>query len=96
MFYPLIMYKEMTEKIYGKFTQNGIVTEVKPSADEEARMMRQMSFLPEGLKNESTVLVDKDKAVGIVLDVRMWIEVRKVGEVWFVESFGYDININNE
>jgi hypothetical protein len=90
------MYKEMTEKIYGKFTQKGIVTEVKPSADEEARMMRQMSFLPEGLKNESTVLVDKDKAVGIVLDVRMWIEVRKVGEVWFVESFGYDININNE
>ena len=86
----------MTEKIYGKFTQKGIVTEVKPSADEEARMMRQMSFLPEGLKNESTVLVDKDKAVGIVLDVRMWIEVRKVGEVWFVESFGYDININNE
>ena len=86
----------MTEKIYGKFTQKGIVTEVKPSADEEPRMMRQMSFLPEGLKNESTVLVDKDEAVGIVLDVRMWIEVRKVGEVWFVESFGYDININNE
>ena len=85
------MYKEMTEKIYGKFTQKGIVTEVKPSADEEARMMRQMSFLPEGLKNESTVLVDKDKAVGIVLDVRMWIEVRKVGEVWFVESFGYEL-----
>ena len=81
----------MTEKIYGKFTQKGIVTEVKPSADEEARMMRQMSFLPEGLKNESTVLVDKDKAVGIVLDVRMWIEVRKVGEVWFVESFGYEL-----
>ena len=85
-----------TTTIYGQFTQKGIVTEVKPSADEEARMMRQMSFLPEGLKNESTVLVDKDKAVGIVLDVRMWIEVRKVGEVWFVESFGYDININNE
>lgn len=86
----------MTEKIYGKFTQKGIVAEVKPNAVEEARMMRQMSFLPEGLQNESTVLVDKDKAVGIVLDVRMWIEVRKVGEVWFVESFGYDININNE
>ena len=86
----------MTEKIYGKFTQKGIVTEVKPSADEEARMMRQMSFLPEGLKNESTVLVDKDEAAGIVLDVRMWIEVVKRGEVWFVESFGYDININNE
>lgn len=81
----------MTEKIYGKFTQKGIVTEVKPSADEEARMMRQMSFLPEGLKNESTVLVDKDEAVGIVLDVRMWIEVRKAGEVWFVESFGYEL-----
>ena len=81
----------MTEKIYGKFTQKGIVTEVKPSADEEARMMRQMTFLPEGLKNESTVLVDKDEAVGIVLDVRMWIEVRKAGEVWFVESFGYEL-----
>ena len=87
------MYKEMTEKIYGKFTQKGIVTEVKPSAGEEARMMRQMSFLPEGLKNESTVLVDKDEAVGIVLDVRMWIEVRKAGEVWFVESFGYEIKL---
>lgn len=85
------MYKEMTEKIYGKFTQKGIVTEVKPSADEEARMMRQMSFLPEGLQNESTVLVDKDEAAGIVLDVRMWIEVRKAGEVWFVESFGYEL-----
>ena len=81
----------MTEKIYGKFTQKGIVTEVKPSADEEPRMMRQMSFLPEGLKNESTVLVDKDEAAGIVLDVRMWIEVRKAGEVWFVESFGYEL-----
>ena len=92
MFYPLIMYKEMTEKIYGKFTQKGIVTEVKPSADEEPRMMRQMSFLPEGLKNESTVLVDKDEAAGIVLDVRMWIDVRKAGEVWFVESFGYELN----
>jgi len=91
MFYPLIMYKEMTEKIYGKFIQKGIVTEVKPSAVEEARMMRQMLFLPEGLKNESTVLVDKDEAVGIVLDVRMWIEVRKAGEVWFVESFGYEL-----
>ena len=80
-----------TTTIYGKFTQKGIVSEVKPSADEEARMMRQMSFLPEGLKNESTVLVDKDEATGIVLDVRMWIEVRKAGEVWFVESFGYEL-----
>ena len=81
----------MTEKIYGKFTQKGIVTEVKPSADEEVRMMRQMLFLPEGLKNESTVLVEKDEAAGIVLDVRMWIEVRKAGDVWFVESFGYEL-----
>lgn len=81
----------MTEKIYGKFTQKGIVAEVKPSADEEARMMRQMTFLPEGLKNESTVLVDNVEAAGIVLDVRMWIEVRKAGEVWFVESFGYEL-----
>ncbi len=85
-----------TSKIFGKFTQKGIVSEVKPSADEELRMMRQMLFLPEGLRNESTVLVGKDEAVGIVLDVRMWIEVRKAGEVWFVEGFGYDININNE
>ena len=80
-----------TSKIYGKFTQKGIVSEVKPCADKEARMMRQMSFLPEGLKNESTVLVDKGEAAGIVLDVRMWIEVRKAGEVWFVESFGYEL-----
>ena len=80
-----------TTTIYGKFTQKGIVSEVKPSADEEARMMRQMLFLPEGLKNESTVLVDKDEATGIMLDVRMWIEVRKAGEVWFVESFGYEL-----
>ena len=80
-----------TTTIYGKFTQKGIVSEVKPSADEEARMMRQMLFLPEGLKNESTVLVNKDEAVGIVLDVRMWIEVRKAGEIWIVESFGYEL-----
>ena len=81
----------MTEKIYGKFTQKGIVSEVKPSADEEPRMMRQMTFLPEGLQNESTVLVNQNEAAGIVLDVRMWIEVRKAGEVWFVESFGYEL-----
>ena len=80
-----------TSKIYGQFTQKGIVSEVKPSADQEPRMMRQMLFLPEGLKNESTVLVNKDEVVGIVLDVRMWIEVRKAGEVWFVESFGYEL-----
>ena len=85
------MYKEMTEKIYGKFTQKGIVSEVKPSADQEPRMMRQMSFLPEGLRNESTVLVNQDEAAGIVLDVRMWIEVRKAGEVWFCEAFGYEL-----
>ena len=78
-----------TTTIYGKFTQKGIVSEVKPNAEEEARMMRQMSFLPEGLRNESTVLVNQDEAAGIVLDVRMWIEVRKAGEVWFVKSFGY-------
>jgi hypothetical protein len=85
------MYKEMTEKIYGKFTQKGIVSEVKPSVGEEARMMRQMSFLPEGLKNESTVLVNQNEAAGIVLDVRMWIEVRKAGELLFAESFGYEL-----
>ena len=81
----------MTEKIYGKFTQAGPVCEVKPSAEEGPRMMRQMSFLPDGLKNESTVLVDRNEAAGIVLDLRMWVEVRKSGEVWFVESFGYEL-----
>ena len=86
----------MTEKIYGKFTQKGIVSEVKPSADEEVRMMRQMLFLPEGLKNESTVLVDKDEAVGIVLDVRMWIEVVKRGDLYFLVSFGYELNVIND
>ena len=80
-----------TTTIYGKFTQKGIVTEVKPSADEEARMMRQMLFLPEELKNESTVLVDNVESAGIVLDVRMWIEVRKAGELLFAESFGYEL-----
>ena len=80
-----------TTTIYGKFTQKGIDSEVKPSADQEPRMMRQITFLPEGLQNESTVLVNQDEAAGIVLDVRMWIEVRKAGEVWFVESFGYEL-----
>ena len=82
-----------TSKIYGQFTQKGHVSEVKPNAEEEPRMMRQMSFLPEGLRNETTVLVDKDEAAGIVLDVRMWVEVRKAGEVWFVESFGYELKL---
>ena len=85
-----------TSKIYGKFTQKGHVSEVKPSAAEEVRMMRQMSFLPEGLRNETTVLVEKDEAAGIVLDVRMWVEVRKAGEVWFCEGFGYELNVIND
>ena len=86
----------MTEKIYGKFTQKGIVSEVKPSADQEPRMMRQMSFLPEGLQNESTVLVDNVEAAGIVLDVRMWIEVVKRGDLYFLVSFGYELNVIND
>ena len=85
-----------TKIIYGQFTQKGIVSEVKPSADEEARMMRQMTFLPEGLQNESTVLVDKDEAAGIVLDVRMWIEVVKRGDLFFLVSFGYELNVIND
>ena len=85
-----------TKIIYGQFTQKGIVSEVKPNADEEARMMQQMLFLPEGLKNESTVLVDKDEAVGIVLDVRMWIEVVKRGDLYFLVSFGYELNVIND
>ena len=86
----------MTEKIYGKFTQKGIVSEVKPSADQEPRMMRQMSFLPEGLQNESTVLVDNVEAAGIVVDVRMWIEVVKRGDLYFLVSFGYELNVIND
>ena len=34
-----------TETIYGKFTQAGPVTEVKPSADEEARMRKSGDLL---------------------------------------------------
>ena len=90
------MQNTNTETIYGKFTQKGIVSEVKPSAVEEARMMRQMSFLPEGLRNESTVLVNKDEAAGIVLDVRMWIEVVKRGDLYFLVSFGYELNVIND
>ena len=81
----------MTEKVYGKFTQAGPVCEVKPSAEEGPRMMRQMSFLPDGLKNESTVLVDRNEAAGIVLDLRMWVEVRKSGELLFAEDLGYEL-----
>ena len=81
----------MTEKIYGKFTQAGPVTEVKPSADEEPLMMRQMTFLPEGLQNPSLILVNRNEAAGIVLDVRMWVEVRKAGDLLFAESFGYEL-----
>ena len=80
-----------TETIYGQFTQAGPVTEVKPSADEEARMMRQMTFLPEGLRNPSLILVNRNEATGIVLDVRMWVEVRKSGDLLFAESFGYEL-----
>ena len=80
-----------TERIYGRFSQSGPVTEVRPSANEEPRMMRQMTFLPEGLQNATMVLVDRDEAVGIVLDVRMWIEVEKRGELWFLISFGYEL-----
>ena len=85
-----------TKIIYGQFTQKGIVSEVKPSADEEARMMRQMAFLPEGLQNESTVLVNQNEAAGIVLDVRMWIEVVKRGDLYFLVSFGYELNVIND
>ena len=85
-----------TTTIYGKFTQKGLVAEVKPSAEQEPRMMRQMLFLPAGLRNESTVLVDKDEAAGIVLDVRMWIEVEKRGELYFLVSFGYELNVVND
>ena len=55
-----------------------------------------MTFLPEGLQNESTVLVNQDEAAGIVLDVRMWIEVVKRGDLYFLVSFGYELNVIND
>ena len=82
-------FKMASEKIYGKFTQKGIVAEVKPSAEEEARMMRQMTFLPEGLKNEMTVIVDLNKASQIVLDLPMVIETQKRNELYFLTHFEY-------
>ena len=78
-----------TTTIYGKFTQKGIVSEVKPNADEEARMMRQMSFRPDGLKNEMTVIVTLHMATQIVLDVPMAIEAQKRNELYFLTHFEY-------
>ncbi len=80
--------------IYGHFTQSGPLCEVKPSAEEEARMMREMTFLPEGLKNETMILMDDVEAETVLLDERVWVEVRKEGDLWFAESFGYELKIN--
>ena len=77
------------EKIYGKFTQKGIVSEIKTSAEEDTRMMRQMSFRPDGLKNEMTVIVSLDMATQIVLDVPMAIEVQKKNDLYFLTHFEY-------
>ena len=85
-----MMQNTNNETIYGQFTQVGPMTEVRPSAGEEARMMRQMTFLPEGLRNPSLILVNRDEAPSIVLDVRMWVEVRKSGDLLFAVVFGYD------
>ena len=78
-----------SEKIYGKFTQKGIVSEIKSSAEEDTRMMRQMSFLPDGLKNEMTVIVSLHTATQIVLDVPMAIEAQKRNELYFLTHFEY-------
>lgn len=78
-----------TTTIYGKFTQKGIVSEIKTSAEEDTRMMRQMSFRPDGLKNEMTVIVTLHMATQIVLDVPMAIEAQKRNELYFLTHFEY-------
>ena len=78
-----------SEKIYGKFTQKGIVSEIRSSAEEDTRMMRQMSFLPDGLKNEMTVIVTLHTATQIVLDVPMAIEAQKRNDLYFLTHFEY-------
>lgn len=79
-----------TTTIYGQFTEAGPVTEVKPSADEEVQMMRQMTFLPEGLLNPSLILVDKYEAKYITLNQRMCVDVQKSGDLLFAVDFGYE------
>jgi len=78
-----------SETIYGKFTQKGIVSEIKSSPEEDTRMMRQMSFLPDGLKNEMTVIVTLHTATQIVLDVPMAIEAQKKNDLYFLTHFEY-------
>ena len=78
-----------SEKIYGKFTQKGIVSEIRSSAKEDTRMMRQMSFLPDGLKNEMTVIVSLHTATQIVLDVPIAIEAQKKNDLYFLTHFEY-------
>ena len=78
-----------SERIYGKFTQKGIVSEIKSSAEEDTRMMRQMSFLPDGLKNEMTVIVSLQMATQIVLDVPIAIEAQKKKDLYFLTQFEY-------
>ncbi len=78
-----------SETIYGKFTQKGIVSEIKSSAEEDTRMMRQMSFLPDGLKNEMTVVVDLNKASQIILDLPIVIEAQKKNDLYFLTHFEY-------
>ena len=82
-------FKMASETIYGKFTQKGIVSEIRSSAKEDTRMMRQMSFLPDGLKNEMTVIVSLHTATQIVLDVPMAIEAQKKNDLYFLTHFEY-------
>jgi hypothetical protein len=81
--------------IYGHFTQSGPLCEVKPSAEEEACMMRQMTFLPEGLKHETMILMDDIQAKTVLLDERVWVEVRKEGDLCFAKGFGYELDVIN-
>jgi len=85
----------MCNTIYGTFTHQGPLSEIKPSPEEDARMMRQMTFRPEGLKHDMLILMDDIQAKTMLLDERVWVEVRKVGELWFAESFGFELKIND-
>jgi hypothetical protein len=48
-----------------------------------------MSFLPDGLKNEMTVIVSLHTATQIVLDVPMAIEAQKKNDLYFLTHFEY-------
>ena len=76
----------------GCFTQMGHVCEVKPSAEEEPRMMLQMYFRPEGKKKEITVLLERKDSTLIIFDEPTLLNVRKQGNLYLVTSLKYDLD----